>query len=367
MTEPLRLLVTSVGSLVATNLFEALALLGRENFFVAGTNTVAEAVGNYACDTVLRVPPTQDQPAWLQALAQWGEEIRPDLWIPTRDDDVCALAHLAADRSLPGRVLVGTPHMADVIADKWLTYRFAIEQGLPVVPTANDVDGGLNLASSYGWPLIVKPQRGYGSRGTRLVFDPAQLQRLLAVGNWVVQPFVNPEAGWERDLPDLSLGVPLWYSYRDPGQYAVVSLIRPDGSVEPIGATLNTMLCGRPERSVRADDPALAQVGDRYAHALAAAGWRGVVNVQCRRLSDGRYLMFELAGRLAGGLGAREALGIPEVWQVLQAWCPGRILQPPPMPGTCQQNVTHKESRTLALDGNDLRAFEVTGRWQRSG
>ncbi len=363
MAQPLRLLVTSVGSLVATNLFEGLARLGRDRFFVAGTNTVSEAVGNYECDAVLRVPPTADRARWMEVLARWGEETRPDLWIPTRDDDVSALAQLAAEVRLPGQALVGTPAVADLIGDKWLSYRFAIEHGLPVAPSAHEMGTALLLAGQHGYPLIVKPRCGYGSRGTRLVFDRGQLARVLETGSWVVQPFLNPAAGWDDDLPDPALGVPLWYSYRDPGQYSVVSIIGPTGRAELMGASLNTMICGRPEHSVRVSDPLLDRLGLDYAHALAGAGWRGPVNVQCRRLPDGQYLMFELAGRLAGGLGGREALGIPEVWHTLQAWCPGRIAQPDP--AAAAGSVAIKESRTMSLSAEDIQTFETTGRWRR--
>lgn len=123
------------------------------------------------------------------------------------------------------------------------------------------------------------------------------------------------------------------------------------------------MVCGRPERSVRVDDPLLNRLGLDYAQALAHAGWRGPVNVQCRRLPDGRYVMFELAGRLAGGLGGREAVGLLEVWRILQAWCPGRL--PQPDPAGAAASVAFKESRTMALSAADLQTFEATGRWHR--
>lgn len=364
MKERLRLLITSVGSLVATNLFEGIDRLGRDRFFVVGTSTEAEAVGNYACDAVVRVPPTLDRSRWAQALRQWGEETQPDLWIPTRDEDVSALARLATDVRLPGQALVGSPALADLIGDKWLSYRFAVERGLPVAPSANTLDVALALADEHGYPLIVKPCRGYGSRGTRLVFDAGQLARVLATSDaWIVQPFLNPAAGWDADLPNPALGMPLWYSYRDPQQYAAVSIIGPTGEVQLVGATVNTMICGRPERSVPVTDPLLVRVGLDYAQALAQAGWRGPVNVQCRRLADGQYVMFELAGRLAGGLGAREAVGMQEVWRTLDAWCPDRIPQPASAPDA--GTVAVKASRTLTLSAADIRTFETSGRWHR--
>lgn len=362
----LRLLVTSAGSLVATNLLESLSTLGRERFFIAGTNSVSEAAGNFVCDAVLRVPPTEDRDAWMRTLRSWGDEIRPDLWIPTRDDDVCALAMLAAEMPLTGRALVGSPEVADLIADKWRSFVFAEAHRLPVVRTAADLEGAEALAAAHGFPLIVKPRRGYGSRGTRLVFDEGQLRRLLANGHWVVQPFVHPAPGWERSLPDPAYGMPLWYSYEDPGQYSVVALVRPDGVAELVGATLNTMVCGRPERTVREENPDLLGLGQAYAEALARDGWRGPVNVQCRRLPDGRFEMFELAGRFAGGLGGREAVGFDEVCQVLAAWCPAAAVPAARVPDRGPSSVAVKQPCTVALSRSALEAFEREGRWLRS-
>ena len=360
----LRVLVTSVGSLVATNLLEGLASLGRERFFLIGTNSEAEAANNFACDVVYRVPPTASADDYRAALADIAEREQPDLWVPTRDDDVLELARLAATRPLAGQTLVGSVAAAEVICDKWLSFRFARERGLKVAPTADSVEAGLRLADAHGFPLIGKPRRGYGSRGARFLLDASHLRAALALGDYVVQVPISPAPDWRDHLPNLDAGWPLWYTYVDPGQYASQWLVDPDGSAIEIGATLNVMRSGRNERSMRADDPALAEKAGAYARALAQIGWRGPLNVQCRRSGEGEFFMFELAGRVAGGLGGRERLGIAETQTVLATLFPERFVRPGRSHGNGTVAVKHPQ--TLAIDGGDLAAFEKDGVWRRS-
>lgn len=360
----LRVLVTSVGSLVATNFLEALHDAGRERFFIIGTNSEAEAANNYACDVVYQVPPTGAGQPFRDALRQIGRQEQPELWVPARDDDVLELAHLAADGALPGTALVGTVDTAEIICDKWLSYCFARQHGLKVAPSARGLDDAMRLAQAHGFPLLGKPRRGYGSRGARFLLDLGQLRCALAQDDLIVQVPIALAPDWDAPLPDFSAGVPLWYTYVDPGQYASQWLVAPDGEVIEIGATLSTMRSGRNERSMWADEPALAQTAGSYAHALARAGWRGPLNVQCRRSTEGEFVMFELAGRIAGGLGGRERVGIAETQTLLATLFPARFAPPASRPR--HGVVTAKQPRTLAIDSEDMQTFTREGVWRRS-
>jgi hypothetical protein len=362
--EKTRLLITAIGSLVATNLLEALAFIGRERFFIIGTNSEPEAANNFACDVVYKVPPTASGGAYRAALAAIGKTEAPELWIPARDDDVLELAKLFAGKTLPGIALVGSLNAAGIICDKWLSYCFAIERGLKVAPTADTFEAALKLVEDHGFPLIVKPRRGYGSKGSCFVTDAAQLERALSVGNSIAQVVISPAPNWADHLPDLTAGWPLWYSYVDPGQYASQWMIAPDGAVIEIGATLNTMICGRPERSVRVDDPSLSRTAGGYARELSALGWRGPLNVQCRRGESNAFYMFELAGRFAGGLGGREMLGIPETETVLSTIFPDRFGRVMPLRPIL--SVALKQPLTLGIDTESLARLREEGLWRRS-
>lgn len=359
-----RLLITAVGSLVATNLLEALALIGHERFFIIGTNSEPEAVNNFACDVVYQVPPTADGDAYRAALTAIGKAENPELWIPVRDDDVLELARLAAEGMVPGQLLVGALDAAEIICDKWRSYCFAIEHNLNAALTVRTFEAALTLAENHGFPLIVKPCRGYGSIGTRFVTDRLQLERAMAGGETVAQRVISLAPDWAARLPDPAAGWPLWYSYSDPGQYASQWMIAPDGSAIEIGATLNTMSCGRPERSQLVNDSALSDTAGGYARALAAAGWRGPLNVQCRRDESGAFFMFELAGRFAGGLGGREVLGLHETETVLAAIFPERFSRPPVAPNNMA--LCHKQPATIGIDGSALASLREQGVWRQS-
>jgi hypothetical protein len=196
------------------------------------------------------------------------------------------------------------------------------------------------------------------------VTDVAQLERSLSIGNCVAQVVISPAPDWSDHLPDLTAGWPLWYSYIDPGQYASQWMIAPDGAVIEIGASLNTMICGRPERSVRVDDPSLSSTAGGYARELSALGWRGPLNVQCRRGENNEFFMFELAGRFAGGLGGREVLGIPETETVLAAIFPDRFGRGIPL--RASQSVALKQPQTLGIDAEALAQLRDEGVWRRS-
>lgn len=97
----------SVGSLVGTGLLEDIEALGRDRFELIGMNSEAGAVNNRRMDFCYLSPPEQQRAALLALLDELVRRHEPDLIVPTRDDDVAALAHWARDRS-DARALVGS-------------------------------------------------------------------------------------------------------------------------------------------------------------------------------------------------------------------------------------------------------------------
>jgi phage protein U len=159
---PVRLLITSVGSLVGQNVLEALAHL-RHEFHIVGLNSQSDAVSNFLCDRVYRTPPLADESAFSLRLDDVLAAESPDLVIPWRDDDVVFLAQWCTarhtDRPL---VMVGSPVMARIIRDKVLSCRFAERHHLPFVPTvglgefrfeiATAAYQKFSLNQSWRWP-----------------------------------------------------------------------------------------------------------------------------------------------------------------------------------------------------------------------
>ena len=354
-----RLLLLSVGSLVGTALLECIDALGRDRFELIGLNSVADAVNNFRTDVCYLSPPASDRPALLALLDRVVGEHDPDLIIPTRDDDVVALAHWAAGRDR-ARALVGCAPMAEVIRDKWASCAWAARKGLPFARSAIDAAGIARLRDEVGYPLFAKPRDGFGSNGVRLLLSDAHLEATLEMGNQIVQepidapPTLTPEA--------LRGGMPLWFAPVQPGSPLGISLLDDEGcrflaawqSGHVRGAAVDTVLLA---------DPALERLTTDYAEAAWQDGWRGLLSVQARRSTSGQYVPIELAGRFMGGTNALHKLGVPVVTIVLRHFIPSFRTDATSTPLFDARAV--KQVSTFVVRGDQVKALRTAGIWQR--
>ena len=107
----MKLLVTSVGSLVGKNILDVLEYPGlsrRDLVRVVGTNSVADAANNFRCDRCYLVPETASDEYHAQVREILLKE-SPDLILCGRDEDTLALSELRAQPpGLPGALPVGS-------------------------------------------------------------------------------------------------------------------------------------------------------------------------------------------------------------------------------------------------------------------
>ena len=321
-----RLLLLSVGSLVGHNVLEALQGR-RDRVELIGTNLLADAPGNFRCDRCYLVPPTK-APGFGSRMHEILANEQPDLILPGRDDDVVFLAGLQAARpELAANIPCGSPAAAAVITSKLASSRFAAEHGLVfadsvLLAEAADLAAVEDLGRTAGWPLIAKRPAGFGSQGVQIVTDAESAARLLGHGTWLLQEYLDPPAELPTLLAQWQLGPPLFFQIPETSQYACQTVIAPDGAIAPLCLTLNTNILGRTEYVERVDLPELEAVGQAWARAMADAGWRGSLNLQCKRDRNGAWKIFELGGRMTGSTSARLLLGYDELGLLLGAFRP---------------------------------------------
>jgi len=90
-------------------------------------------------------------------------------------------AHFAEVCASCGFVFIGpTPDMIRKMGDKSVARRTMKDAGLPLVPgsdgTLADVDEALGLATTIGYPVIIKASAGGGGRGMRVAWEEKQLR-----------------------------------------------------------------------------------------------------------------------------------------------------------------------------------------------
>jgi hypothetical protein len=355
----LRLLLLSAGSLTAQNVIQALGTR-RKRCIVVGTNSLADAAGNFRCDASHLVPPAATGAEYIARLEVLIRQERPDLVIPTRDDDVLALAMLGEQSRTDSVLLTGTVASARIMNDKLDTAHFAGRHKLPFAETAAELGDALKLAEEYGLPLIGKPRSGNGSRGVILLRSVAEIERAFASrGDLIAQPFLDPPPDIHALTAPFEAGMPLFFSLPTTLHSAQI-IVGPDGaSSAPFGA-LNAQVGGFGTQMVRHEDPELLDVGRAYARAAAEEGWRGPLNVQLKRSREGKLVAFEINGRFGGATAGRALMGFDEVGEVVNRFLPGADF--PTIPRS-ESDVVQRYPRSYGLPREGIVALQTIGGW----
>lgn len=319
-----RILLLSGTSLVGRNVLECLA--GRRaSVEVAVTTSAPDEPAAFEFDAAYLTPEVRRDPDEFAArLREIMAHFEADLVIPCRDDDVSYLATMRIrEPAMARRLLCGDAAVAAAMLDKGESARFSKLNGLPFVPTLSsgcDFDTARRFAAEHGFPLIGKPRHGYASHGVRIILDERQLEHAFSQPDYVIQECLGGAERIHQSVTDWAeAGIPLFHTF-EQGKISIQALIGPDGAVQDIFCSENTMRSGRSERVRIVDEPAVMDAAGRWATAIARAGWRGPLNIQCHRDARGEPTIFEYNGRFTGATAARRLLGFDEVGRTLRDW-----------------------------------------------
>lgn len=359
-----RILITSVGSLVGHNLLTALEPV-RDRLFMIGVETDPGAVNNFRCDAAYMVPPTKDESGFTRRLREIVVTEGVSLVIAGTDSDLPALARLSAEESLSDTVFLVPPlNLVEICNDKYQTALFAREHGLPFAETAVMPEELDRMSAQYGYPLIAKARRGSATQAVFLIRDPAEARAALMDGGVVLQPYLG-DLGEVSELLSLPhLGLPLSASFRAV-QYSAQLLFGRDGSILGHIATEASMEGGRSVRCRRIHDDQLDALALLYGARMAQSGYRGPLNIQSKRLSDGRYVPFELNARFTGQTDARALLGYNEAYLAIEHFLD--------LEWELETETHARQPESVAriltsytTDRQDVDALAKEGRWARS-
>lgn len=370
----MKLLLTSVGSLVGHNILDVLEYPGlsrRSLVQVVGTNSAADAANNFRCDRCYLVPLTvaSEYPAQMRDILQ--KEI-PDLILCGRDDDTYALSQLKSLHSeLPGALPIGTPNAALIGLDKWQTWLFAQKYGLPFAESFTPGQSGdgsaLNaFCKRVGYPLIAKPTRGASSRGVCFIRSAGDAEVVAQRSGYFFQEYLGDPGILDEYFAILSGPPPLFAQFSNAGYTVCQTVIAPSGDLTPITTTENRAEFGRSIVNRRvADGPLDALVRD-FARALFLEGGTGPINIQLRQDRHGVWKVFEINLRTSGGTLSRFLRGVDELHLIAKAFVPG-VPFPELRPlgaEECTQLV--RQYYTHPVRDTDVSALLQTGYWARS-
>jgi hypothetical protein len=372
-SKPLRLLLTSVGSLVGENILNVLDFPGfsrRSLVYVVGTNSLPDAAGNFRCDRCYLVPPTRgaDYPTRMQEILM---KESPDLILCCRDDDTLALSqlkHLHPD--LPGVLPVGSPQAALIGLDKWQTWLFARKHGLPFAESFMLGESGDEAAleafcQRVGYPVVAKPARGAASRGVYFVRHADDAQVIAQESGYLFQEYVGDPRDLERYFASLRGPPPLFAQLSAAGYHVSHAIIRPTGNVVTMLVTENQTTFGHTNLNRRVIDSALDAITLDYVRALFQEGGMGPMNLQFRRKSSGSWRALEINLRTSSML-SRLLMGVDQLHQIISAFLPDVSFPELHLDGTETCDLVRKHYYCHPVFNPQVSTLKRMGVWSRS-
>lgn len=268
-----RILVLPAGTEIGLEIFAALGSNQSITLFAAG-----EDISNHArfLYPEYHVVPNVHVTGWLDILVELCLTLEIDYVFPAHDDVLVALSE--SSEKIPAVIVTSSRETCQTTRSKSLTYhRF-----LNIIPVPRVYTNSMDVND---YPVLVKPDRGQGSQGIRIVSNFQELTR--AIDN-------VPDAIICEYLPGDEYTIDCFSSMKHGLQFA--------------GARKRTRM--RNGISVNTATENLAEAWD-YATAISRTlSLRGAWFFQLKRNTTGTLTLLEIAPRIAGAMAAHRVTGV---------------------------------------------------------
>nr|WP_158068646.1 ATP-grasp domain-containing protein [Ornithinimicrobium sp. CNJ-824] len=256
-----------------------------EHFRVLGTEIDEFSPAAQEMGDSLRIVPRVDDRDHATELERICADENVTAVFPLIDPDVQALSRI----NVPCAALA--QDAAEVVSDKWLTYQWLQERGIPTVDTWLPQESG----PPNTYPVFMKPRRGSGGKDA------------YAIKNEFEYDFFG------RYIPD-----PVAQAYLPGGEITADAIVGRRGDI--LGLALRERLVVRGGEVSRGrlivDDIVEAMVKN----VVGALDPRGPVTVQGMYDEDQAFRVTEINGRMGGGLPLAIAGGLPVAESLVSSW-----------------------------------------------
>lgn len=252
----LKILTEASGSLASSYLIKAIQEAGC---LAIASDIFPHCVGRYLADGFIKMPKADDENLWDKvedALAKYSI----DVVIPSFDEMLLGWAERKDYfRRLGVTVICSDASTVKIFQDKWLTYQFFAEHGIPTPKTSLNQD----------YPLI-KPRKGRGAKGISITSDP------VCMDGYISQEIVHGQ------------------------EYTVDVLCDKRGNPVYIVPRLRQgVKDGKSTGGVVVDHPGICEWVEKICRSIS---FQGPINFQCVVDKKGNISFIEINPRIAGGM-----------------------------------------------------------------
>jgi carbamoyl-phosphate synthase large subunit len=319
--------VTGVGAIIGYGVLRSLRKQ-RPDVRLVGSDIYSDAVGQVWCDEFVQAPLTSDA-GYLDWLATHIARVDADLLVPGIEQDVDFLTDRRSDLlSLQCKVVSNNPTLVETARDKW-----SMDCALVALdePTRIETYGSGtfdDLVATLGLPFLLKPRRGYASKGiVRVDSNETFALHSDGLGNHLIAQKIVGSNDREFTVSVFGDGI--------GGYHAISSLQR---KLAPDGSTAH---------AVSRDPKDIAGVVERLCAHFKPLG---PTNLQFREV-DGGWKLLEINPRISSSTSIRAAFGYNEAAMCLDYFLLGI---PPTQPPLRLGRASRYIEDVVSLDRNSV-------------
>lgn len=187
--------MSGASGIVGYGTLRSLRRSGLDLFLVA-TSIYDDSVAPAFCDVFEQAPTTNDE-GYLEWLLATTRRHRIDLLVPGIEIDMYKWAEHVPDIRAAGAIpLLNTSELLDLCKDKWLFYQQLKKAGLRCAIDSSLEQDFEVLAARFGVPFLLKPRRGFASKGiVRVTGLDTYREHVQDIGHTLMsQPVVGNDA-----------------------------------------------------------------------------------------------------------------------------------------------------------------------------
>lgn len=180
-------LVTAAGGIVAQGIIKSLKLANASNnspvkYRIIATDMSAQAAGLYRCDSGVLIPSASLSTSnYIDSIVDISKEENIHAIYVGSDEELMAVAD-AKERieSETGAKVLTNPIQVIIAArDKWKTFEFLNANNLPRAASSLP-ENNETFIQEFGFPIVVKPREGYGSKHFYVVNDRDEMEYAIS-------------------------------------------------------------------------------------------------------------------------------------------------------------------------------------------
>ena len=159
-----KILVSGASGIVGYGILRSLKISGKQLSLI-GTSIYNDSVAPGFCDIFELAPPTNDA-AYMEWLLNTIRKYQVDLIIPGIEIDMYKwVQHIPAIEMNGAIALLNNVELIHLCKDKWTFYENLTEAGMTcAIESSLSMEFDI-LKNKFGLPFLLKPRRGFGSKG----------------------------------------------------------------------------------------------------------------------------------------------------------------------------------------------------------